>query len=85
MVSLGDINALHQGILTNIICHALSAHRVSADPAGWAPHPQLSNLRAHSTAISLVRLALPGNSLGPSQQKKAHRMSSGRHAPSFLC
>lgn len=36
MVSLRDINAPHQGILINIMCHALCAPRVSADPAGQA-------------------------------------------------
>lgn len=36
MVSLGDINASHQGVLINIMCHALRAPRVSAGPAGQA-------------------------------------------------
>lgn len=76
MVSLGDINAPHQGILINIMCPALRAPRVSAGPAGQAPHSQLSNLRAHGTAISLTRLTLPRGFLGLSQQKRACRMGS---------
>lgn len=36
MVSLRDINAPHQGILINIMYHALGTPRVSADPAGGA-------------------------------------------------
>lgn len=44
MVSLRDINAPHQGILINIMCHTLLTPRVSTDPAGQAPRSQLSNL-----------------------------------------
>lgn len=76
MVSLRDINASHQGILINIMCHALCAPRVSPDPAGQAPHPQLSHLQAHGKAISLARLTLPGDFLGLSQQKMARRIGS---------
>lgn len=64
MVSLGAINAPHQGLLINMMCHSLCTPWLSTGPAGQARYSQLSNLQAHGTAISLRRLALPGDFTG---------------------
>lgn len=64
MVSLGAINAPHQGLLINMMCHSLCAPWLSIGPAGQAQHSQLSNLQAHGAATSLRRLALPGDFAG---------------------
>lgn len=61
------------------MCHALSAPWVSADPAGRAhvhSRSQPSNLQAHGTAISLMRLTLPGDFSGLPRQEGAGRMGS---------
>lgn len=73
MVPLRYINAPHQSILINIMCHSLHIPWVRTSPAGQAPRSQLSNLGTRGTAISLTKPTLPGDCLAQSQPKRTGR------------